>query len=77
MDVGAATGPLRAREIARLREIRLTEGWSFREMAARMSLTESTVQNLLAGNRHRHRETTLYRVRRWLASYTPPVAEVR
>jgi transcriptional regulator with XRE-family HTH domain len=64
------TTPLTARELDRLRQMRFQHGWSFREMASLIGMKTPTLQKILNGGVDESRETTVYRIRQWLASQT-------
>jgi transcriptional regulator with XRE-family HTH domain len=53
---------------AKLKHLRLENGWSHREMADRIGLPESTMKSVLEDEREL-RETTAFRVLQWLESW--------
>lgn len=61
------TTPLTARELDSLRQMRLEQGWSFREMASLIGLKETTLQKILNAG-VKSRATTVYRVRQWIVT---------
>jgi ribosome-binding protein aMBF1 (putative translation factor) len=61
--------PLSARELSRLRQIRLDEGWSFKTLAGRIGVTAPTVWRFLEREQPVMRSTTAHKFRRFLATY--------
>ena len=61
--------PLSSTDLALLRSIRIQRGWSYREMSGLMGLSEPTLFKILEGTVEDPRETTVYRIRQWLATY--------
>ena len=62
--------PLTERERERLKLMRLERGWSYREMARRAGITEPTLRAILERLHERPRQTTTFRLRRWLTTET-------
>jgi transcriptional regulator with XRE-family HTH domain len=62
-----------------LRRVRLEAGWTYKELAARIGgLTAITVQRFIEQPQRRVRETTAYKVRRFLeAQQDPPTRKRR
>ena len=60
--------PLTERERDRLKLIRLERGWSYREMAKRSGVSEPTLRAILERLHKRPRQTTTFRLRRWLTT---------
>lgn len=60
-------------EREQLRLLRLENGWSFREMAARIGMPEPTLRNILEAGAE-PLQTTVFKIRRWLEAYRSAVA---
>jgi len=59
-------------EALALRQLRLEEGWTYRELADRIGgLDTSTVQRFIESPARRIHETTLFKIRRFLDTRRP------